>query len=95
MSRWIWWMPLVAIACRRSDPARIVGTGTIEVREVEVAPQVPARVVRVWRDEGESVRAGDTLLVLTQSTTRADLAQGDARLRAAEAALREAVAGAR
>jgi HlyD family secretion protein len=91
----MWWVPLLAIACRRSGTERIVGTGTIEVREVEVAPQVPARVVRVWVDEGESVRVGDTLLVLTQSTTRADLAQGEARLRAAEAALREAVAGAR
>jgi HlyD family secretion protein len=91
----LWWVPLLVIACRRSGTERIVGTGTIEVREVEVAPQVPARVVRVWVDDGESVHAGDTLLVLTQSTTRADLAQGEARLRAAEAALREAVAGAR
>lgn len=95
MRRSLWWAPLLVIACRHSGSERIVGTGTIEVREVEVAPQVPARVVRVWLDEGESVHAGDTLVVLTQSTTRADLAQGEARLRAAEAALREAVAGAR
>jgi len=81
MRRSLWWAPLLVIACRHSGSERIVGTGTIEVREVEVAPQVPARVVRVWLDEGESVHAGDTLVVLTQSTTRADLAQGEARLR--------------
>jgi HlyD family secretion protein len=95
MRRALLWIPLVVIACRHSGTERIVGTGTIEVREIEVAPQVPARVVRVWVDEGESVTAGDTLLVLTQATTRADLAQGEARLRSAEAALREAVDGAR
>jgi HlyD family secretion protein len=95
MRRTLLWAPLIMLACSPSRTERIVGTGTIEVREVEVAPQVPARVVRVWVDEGESVAVGDTLLVLTQSTTRADLAQGEARLRSAEAALREAVAGAR
>jgi HlyD family secretion protein len=67
----------------------------VEVRELDVAPQVPARVMRVLVDEGAAVRAGDTLVLLTQSTTRADLAQREARVRAAEAALREAVAGAR
>jgi HlyD family secretion protein len=95
MRRALWWVPLLVIACRSAGTERIVGTGTIEVRELEVAPQVPARVVRVWVDDGESVREGDTLLVLTQSTTRADLAQGEARLHSAEAALREALAGAR
>jgi HlyD family secretion protein len=81
-------------ACHRSDGA-VRATGTVEVREMDVTPQVPARVVRVLTDEGESVRAGDTLVVLTQSTTRADIAGQEARVRAAEASLREAVAGPR
>jgi HlyD family secretion protein len=72
-----------------------VATGTIEMIEVDVAPQVPARVVSVMVEEGGSVRAGDTLAILIQATTRADLAGHEARVRAAEASLREARAGAR
>jgi HlyD family secretion protein len=95
MSRWAWALVLLMVGCRhRGDPA-VIGTGTTEVREVDVSPIVPARVVRVWVDEGEPVRVGDTLASLTQSTTRADIAQREAALGAAEASLREALAGPR
>ena len=92
------WPILIALAlaaCRRSDTASIVGTGTIEVREVDLAPQVPARVLAVRVEEGAVVHQGDTVVALTQATTRADIDRQRARLRAAEAALREANAGAR
>jgi HlyD family secretion protein len=82
-------------ACRHADANPLRATGTIEVRETDVSPLVPARVVRVLVDEGQGVRAGDTLVALTQSTTQADIAGGEARVRAADAALREAQAGAR
>jgi HlyD family secretion protein len=81
-------------ACHRSDGA-VRATGTVEVRELDLSPQVPARVVRVLTDDGESVRAGDTLVLLTQPTTRADIAGQEARVRAAEASLREGLAGPR
>ena len=82
-------------ACHHSDDAPVRATGTVEVRELDVTPQVPARVVRVLKDQGDSARAGDTLVLLTQSTTRADIAGQEARVRAAEASLRDAVAGPR
>jgi membrane fusion protein YbhG len=82
-------------ACRGASDGPVRATGTIEVREMDVTPLVAARVVRVLVDEGQAVRVGDTLVTLTQSTTQADIAGGEARLRAAEAALREAHAGAR
>jgi multidrug efflux pump subunit AcrA (membrane-fusion protein) len=82
-------------ACGRHDSGAVRATGTIEVREVDVSPLVPARVVRVLVDDGHAVRIGDTLATLTQSTTRADIAQAEAGVRAEEASLREAVAGAR
>jgi HlyD family secretion protein len=85
----------VGAACRDDDPNVVEGIGTLEVVEVDVAPLTPARVVRVWRQEGESVRAGDTLVSLTQSTVRGDLDARRARLRTAEAQLSEALAGAR
>jgi HlyD family secretion protein len=84
-----------ALACRPADSGALRATGTVEVREVDVSPLVPARVVRVLVDEGQTVRAGDTLVTLIQSTTHADLASAEARLGAAEAALSEARAGAR
>lgn len=91
-----WWVLLVALAgCSRSDSERIVATGTIEMIEVDVSPEIPARVVAVRVEEGQTVAAGDTLAVLIQSTTRADVVGHLARVRAAEASLREARAGAR
>jgi HlyD family secretion protein len=87
---------LIALAaCHDAADGPVRGTGTIEVRELDVSPQVPARVLRVLTDEGQSVRAGDTLVILTQSTTRADIAGQEARVRSAEAGLREALAGPR
>jgi len=87
-------LPLV-LACRAETPEVVEATGTIEVRELDVAPLVAARVVEMRVDEGDAVRRGDTVALLTQSTTTADIAQQEARLGAAEASLREALAGAR
>jgi HlyD family secretion protein len=86
---------LAMIACHRGVTGRIVGSGTVEVREMDIAPEQPARVVRVLVEEGQSVAAGDTLVVLRQSTTEADIAGAEARSAAAAAGLREAVAGPR
>jgi len=89
------WLLLIAVAgCSRSAPDRIVATGTIEMTEVDVAPEVPGRVIAVNVEEGQTVRAGDTLAIVIQSTNRADVAAQEARVRAAEASLREARAGA-
>ena len=67
----------------------------IEMVEVDVAPLTPARVVRVLRDEGAAVRAGDTLAVLTQTMLKSDLEARRARVAGAQAALRDLSAGAR
>lgn len=76
-------------------PDAITATGTLEVVEVDVSPLVPARVVRVVRDEGDVVQQGDTLATLTQATLGSDIAGRRARLAAAEATLRDLQAGAR
>jgi HlyD family secretion protein len=91
----IWVVLGLAATCGRATSDKVIATGTIEMTEVDVAPQVVARVVAVNVEEGETVRAGDTLATLTQATTRADIAGHEARVRAAEASLREALAGAR
>jgi HlyD family secretion protein len=95
MKRFLWLIALVAISCRRPDDSEITGTGTLEVVEVDVAPLTPARVLRVWKNEGDTVRAGDTLVSLTQSNIQADVNARRARVAAAEAQLRDLQAGAR
>jgi HlyD family secretion protein len=84
-----------ALGACRSEGDGIGGTGTLEVVEVDVAPMTPARVLKVWRQEGDSVAVGDTLVSLTQSTVQADVEARRARVAAAEAQLRDLTAGAR
>jgi HlyD family secretion protein len=83
------------VACRGAAPATVVATGTLQVDEVDIGPMVPARVVRVFVEEGDSVAPGDTLATLTQATLAPDLAIREARLQAAQAQLMELERGAR
>jgi HlyD family secretion protein len=84
---------LVLAACGGSDAATAVGT--IELTEIDVAPTQPARVVAVRVEEGDAVRAGDTLALLTQPSLPGDVAGRAAAVEAAEAELRDLLAGAR
>ena len=93
---WAGLLLLIAVAgCRRGDASAATGVGTVEVIEIDVAPLVSARVTRMHVDEGAVVRAGDTLVSLTLSTTRPDIDARAARLAAAEAQRRDLEAGAR
>ncbi|HUO51430.1 MAG TPA: HlyD family efflux transporter periplasmic adaptor subunit [Gemmatimonadaceae bacterium] len=88
-------LALLAGACGR-EPGNVArSVGTVEVVEVDVAPLVSARVTRMYVDEGDVVRAGDTLAALTLSTIRPDVESRRARLASAEAQLRDLEAGAR
>ena len=86
---------LAAPGCSRDGSDELAADGTIELTQVDVAPFVPGRVVRVGVEEGATVRRGDTLVVLAQSTLPADLDQRRARVSSAEARLRDLQAGAR
>ena len=85
----------VVAACRSGPSNEIGGTGSLELVEVDVSPLVPARVTTVWRQEGERVQAGDTLLTLMQSALPSDIAGRRAGVTVAEAQLRDLLAGAR
>ncbi len=90
------WASLLALvaACDSADD-ELTANGTVEIREMDVAPALTARVVRVLVDEGDSVHAGDTLVVMTQATLPADIEAREARLATAAAQLRDLEAGAR
>jgi HlyD family secretion protein len=89
-------MLILSAGCKReAKDETIHSTGTLEVLEVDVAPSVTGRVDRVLVEEGAVVRAGDTLVVLSQPTSSADLQQREARVGAAQATLRELQQGPR
>jgi HlyD family secretion protein len=86
---------LAMAACSTDSTDGLTGRGTVEVVEVDVSPLATARVVAVYRHEGDIVRAGDTLVALTQTTEQAEIEGRRARLAVAEAQLRDLQLGAR
>lgn len=56
---------LIAAACGRGSRVSQVA-GTVEIRQVRLAPLAAGRLVRLLKDEGDSVRAGDTVAILEQ-----------------------------
>lgn len=81
-------------ACDR-DGNESEAMGTVEIVEVDVAPMVPGRVTKVWVEEGDAVRVGDTLVSLTHATLAPDIEGRRARVSGMEARLRDLQAGAR
>ncbi|HSN13793.1 MAG TPA: biotin/lipoyl-binding protein [Anaeromyxobacteraceae bacterium] len=84
----------VLAACHRA-PAAPSGVGTLEVTEVDLAPSVPARITEVRVQEGNRVRVGDTVAVLTQAALGDQLTEARARVASVEARLRELTTGSR
>lgn len=86
---------LLASGACRGRSGDISATGTLEVVEVDVAPAVAARLSRVAVEEGDAVRAGDTIATFVQPAMGADIDQRRARLASAEAQWRDLERGAR
>ena len=82
-------------ACNRQPYPGTEATGSLELVEVDVSPMVPARVTHVWREEGDRVRPGDTLLTLTQVTLPSEIGMQRAAVASADARLRDLLAGSR
>lgn len=83
------------LACGGSGVDPTEATGTVELTETDVAAPVSARVRHVRVQEGDVVKQGDTLAALELTTLPADIEQREARLRAAQAELRDLLAGSR
>jgi len=62
-------------------------SGTIEAYEVQVTSKVTARVVAVRCEEGQTVKAGDTLMLLDDSDYRNAALAAKAQMQAAQANL--------
>ena len=74
---------------------RVRGSGTIELDEIDVASLVGGRIVHLAVSEGDTVRAGDTLAVLTRGEIAAELAAQLAQSQRAESQARDLAAGSR
>ena len=78
-----------------SPPVETSATGTIEVTETDVAPDLGGRLAVLRAHEGDRVKAGDTLALLTAATMPTDLVRQEAAVRDARAQLKDLAAGAR
>src|SRR5882672_1972419 len=95
MNRAFWLAVFLLAGCSRSERDSVVATGTLEVVEIDVAPLEPGRVIRMLVDDGDSVRAGDTLAILTRPASHAVIEQSRAQVEASRASLSEAQNGPR
>src|SRR4029077_4455978 len=69
-------------ACRGAAD-RLQVAGTIEIRQVQLAPLTSGRLMRLLRDEGDTVHRGDTGAVLAQPGLDALISQRRAQAEAA------------
>lgn len=69
--------------------------GQVETATYRVSSKIPGRVLEIRVEEGDTVCAGDTLVILEAPDIEAKLAQADAARRAAEALQHKAQKGAR
>ena len=89
---------VVALAlsgCGRGDGNSITATGTIEATEVTVSAQAGGIVAHRLVDEGFSVQAGDTLVLIDPADWRLQLRQAEGGYNMAKAQYDLAVRGAR
>jgi HlyD family secretion protein len=84
---------LISACGKGSGP--ISATGTIEVTETDIAPDLGGRLGVLRAHEGDLVKAGDTLAILTAATMPADLKRQEAAAVDAIAQLRDLQSGAR
>ncbi|MDP1891760.1 MAG: efflux RND transporter periplasmic adaptor subunit [Gemmatimonadaceae bacterium] len=79
----------------RSAGDGLSASGTVEATEASLGFQAAGRIERIRVNEGDRVKAGDTLAVLDRTELEARQAQARAQVAAAEAGLSELERGAR
>jgi HlyD family secretion protein len=69
---------------RVRGPRELLLSGTVEVTEVEISPELTAKVVTLYHREGDEVEEGNPLLDLDKSNVEAQLRAAEAAQQAAE-----------
>jgi HlyD family secretion protein len=91
MSRRRPWLAALLLTGCTGHAGTVQVSGTVEIREIQVAPLTSGRLVRLLKDEGDSVRVGDTVAILAQPGL--DALIGQRRAQAQAAGLRVAEVG--
>jgi HlyD family secretion protein len=89
---------LSTVGCGNANSTTLQASGQIEAKEVVVAPELSGRVAKVPVSEGDSVKAGDTVLILDDSLLAAQRTIAVSQLNSAKAgvqAAQDALAGAK
>lgn len=86
-------LAIVGFLCLKPGPDTIQGQG--EATEIRVSGKLPGRVEKLYVEEGQHVKAGDTLVRIKSSLVDARLDQAQAMESAARAANRKVDAGTR
>lgn len=77
---------------RRATANQLSGSGSIEATQVNVAPKIPGRVLRLAAKEGDTVHAGQVLVRLDDRDLQAQVDQARANVSAAQAKVTQAEA---
>lgn len=68
----------------------LVSQGIIEVKEVNINTKIPGRVLKIYVEEGQHVKANDKLIEISSQELQAKKTQAEAGVAQAEAALKAA-----
>lgn len=86
-------LAIIGFLAIKPGPDTIQGQG--DATEIRISGKLPGRVVELFVEEGQAVKAGDTLVHIHSSLAEARLAQAQAMESAADAANRKVDAGTR
>ena len=75
-------LTILCLSCG-SPPTTLSVPGTVEIRDVRVSSLAAGRLTRLLKDEGDSVRRGDTIAILEQPGLSATIGQRRAQAEAA------------
>jgi len=88
-------MILIFSSCNNDNQNYIEESGTIEATEIVISSQVSGKVIKILKDEGDKVFAGDTILIIDQETLLIQLKQAIANRDIAKAQYDLLIKGAR
>ena len=74
------------------NPAFASGNGRLEATEINIAAKLSGKIEQLLVDEGDYVKAGQTLVQMQTNTLRAELEQANATIKVKEAELEQAKA---
>ena len=80
---WWWW----SSSHNSAEAETTTLTGSIEATQYQITPAIAGRVTKVHVDEGDTVKKGDQLVELDQTTLKLQLDQANEGVTAAKAAL--------